>query len=416
MSAQGRGPACPGGASRAKWFATVIVVLVVLGSVRPAPADLSGRYAGRVRLARRPKSAAVSAALAQAGPTLTGTLTLEVADPLAAGDYVVSGRARRRTFALRGTSAGGSMLAFRGRVGRNGRLRGTVRVRTSLGRLRGAAVLVRGGARPTCGSAYFADSVMPAVMTPICATCHVAGGVAQATSFRVTAGDARATEASALAFVEPTAPAASRILEKPLGHLPHGGGQRIAPGGMEEQVLRQWVELVSAPACGGGGGGGGGGAGGTTGAELYASNCASCHGTDARGVGGRPDIHCSKQIAGPVRTGRGANGEMPAFPNLTDAEIAAVQAFLDGLCTIDSASGAELYASNCASCHGSGAAGGRNADGVRGPDIRCKGTDEFLEKVTRGDGRMPAFPELPAPAIRRIADYAHGFCTGGISD
>jgi mono/diheme cytochrome c family protein len=394
-----------------------MIALVVLGAVRPAPADLSGRYAGRVRLARRAKSAAVSAALAQAGPTLSGTLTLEVADPLAAGDYVVSGRARRRTFDLRGTSVGGSTLTFRGRVGRNGRLRGTVRVRTSLGRLRGAAVLAPGGARPTCGSAYFADTVMPAVMTPICATCHVAGGVAQATSFRVTAGDPRATEASALAFVEPTAPAVSRILEKPLGHLPHGGGQRIAPGSTEEQVLRQWVERVSAPACeGGGGGGGSGGAGGTTGAELYASNCASCHGADARGVGGRPDIHCSKQIAGPVRAGRGANGEMPAFPNLTDADIAAVQAFLDGLCPIDSASGAELYASSCASCHGSGAAGGRNADGARGPDVRCKGTDEFLEKVTRGDGRMPAFPELPAPAIRRIADYVHGFCTGGIDD
>jgi hypothetical protein len=53
---------------------------------------------------------------------------------------------------------------------------------------------------------------------------------------------------------------------------------------------------------------------------------------------------------------------------------------------------------------------------VRGPDVRCKETREFIEKVTRGDGEMPAFPELPVPAIERIAAWVHGSCAGGGDD
>jgi hypothetical protein len=43
-------------------------------------------------------------------------------------------------------------------------------------------------------------------------------------------------------------------------------------------------------------------------------------------------------------------------------------------------------------------------------DLRCKDADEFQEKVSRGDGRMPAFAEIPTAAVARIADFVAGLC------
>jgi mono/diheme cytochrome c family protein len=249
---------------------------------------------------------------------------------------------------------------------------------------------------------------MGPVMEANCARCHVPAGLAAAARLRVTPGDAAATEASALMQVDAADPAASRILLKPLGQLAHGGGAQIAPGGAEQRALETWVSLVVQPSCGGGGGGGDHP---TDGAGLWGAFCASCHGVDARGTDVYPDVHCSKQILDPVRSGRsGAAGDMPSFPELTDAEVALVQGFLESLCPLDAASGAELYAGNCASCHGTDAAGGRNGSGVAGPDIRCKGAGDVREKVREGDGDMPAFPELSDGAIARIADFVDGLC------
>jgi mono/diheme cytochrome c family protein len=107
---------------------------------------------------------------------------------------------------------------------------------------------------------------------------------------------------------------------------------------------------------------------------------------------------------------------MPAFPNLTDADITAIQDYLESLCPADAATGAELFGSNCATCHGTTGAGGRNGAGVRGPDIRCTESHDFLEKVMNGDDEMPAFPELDAAAISRIVGFVHGFCTDGNDD
>src|SRR5262249_28437172 len=107
-------------------------------------------------------------------------------------------------------------------------------------------------------------------------------------------------------------------------------------------------------------------ANGATGADLYASNCASCHGADANGVDGTPGIRCNRSIHDVVLSGRtGPSGTMPAFA-MTDGEIGLVQAYLVGLCPVGGAGGADLFASNCASCHGFGAAGTDTA-----PNVRC---------------------------------------------
>lgn len=42
--------------------------------------------------------------------------------------------------------------------------------------------------------------------------------------------------------VFPAAPERSLLLEKALGIVPHGGGQRLEPGGVDHQVLLRWIE------------------------------------------------------------------------------------------------------------------------------------------------------------------------------
>jgi mono/diheme cytochrome c family protein len=144
---------------------------------------------------------------------------------------------------------------------------------------------------------------------------------------------------------------------------------------------------------------------GVTGAELYASNCGSCHGSDARGVDGRPNIRCNRSIHDVVRAGRtGPAGTMPAFPAMSEADVALVQGYLEGLCPPGTASGEDLYAGNCATCHGAEAGGAGDA-----PGIRC--ATRVVDAVQIGRGaRMPSFPALVGVDIGSVDGFLAGLC------
>jgi cytochrome c oxidase cbb3-type subunit III len=69
---------------------------------------------------------------------------------------------------------------------------------------------------------------------------------------------------------------------------------------------------------------------------VYEPQCGFCHGLDARGRAGGPDLARSlvvladtggKELAGFLRAGRPERG-MPAFPNLTDQQISDIAEFL----------------------------------------------------------------------------------------
>jgi mono/diheme cytochrome c family protein len=69
---------------------------------------------------------------------------------------------------------------------------------------------------------------------------------------------------------------------------------------------------------------------------VYEPQCGFCHGNDARGRAGGPDLARSlvvladtggKELAGFLRAGRPERG-MPAFPNLTDQQITDIAEFL----------------------------------------------------------------------------------------
>jgi mono/diheme cytochrome c family protein len=151
--------------------------------------------------------------------------------------------------------------------------------------------------------------------------------------------------------------------------------------------------------------------GSATGAELFGANCAACHGTTGAGDHGRPDVRCTvpSRLHHAVYYGRGFPVEvMPTFtPALTPTEEARIAGFLQPTC---SNPGADLFASNCATCHGPTGQGGRNANGTTGPGIRCSDSDEVYDAVTDGTGGMPAIADLSNARIDAIVAYLNVGC------
>jgi hypothetical protein len=223
-----------------------------------ARADVSASYDGTLAIGHA--KAAVAGVLNQASAGVAGTLAVESADPAAAGVYWLTGQVRKNRLTAIGTNGSGTQLRWRAVVRGADTIDGRVRLRAVGGRRKGKLALARRhpttppNPPATCDSSYFTGQVMGRVLQPICANCHVAGGTAAGANFRVTPGDPIATQASVDANVDTASPDQSRILEKPLALVPHGGGQQISPGSDEEGILRQWVSLVaSGQQCAAGG-------------------------------------------------------------------------------------------------------------------------------------------------------------------
>ena len=379
-----------------------------------ARADLTGSYAGQLRVGRPPQTTAVAAVLTDASGALAGTVVLGLGEPALDGAYLVQGKQKGKHVKLRGTSPTGAQLMLRA-VTSTATVTGKLRVRMAETRVKGRLELSRlpgGDDGSSCDQVFvdneqfFTTEVMGGVLVPVCAACHVPGGQAAATRLHVVAGDPAATAHSTTVLIDQTTPANSLLLAKPLARLPHGGGQQLTEGSTEAQALEQWATLVAQAECSGP-------PTPTTGPELYAAYCAGCHGADATGLDGRPDVRCTVpgRLTDAVRNGRGSGDTgMPPFSTaqLSGDQLGLIIEYLQGLC---SGTGADLYASNCATCHGPTAGGGRNADGVEGPEIRCKDSGDFNEVLAQGEERMPAFPSLVGAPATKLANFVHGFCT-----
>jgi ubiquinol-cytochrome c reductase cytochrome c subunit len=164
------------------------------------------------------------------------------------------------------------------------------------------------------------------------------------------------------------------------------------------------------------------------GAELYAGNCASCHGVAGRGILSNP----SHQGVGGIR-GRGPSlrgvgaltadlylrtgfmplsnpGERPYRRRVlfSDREIRALVAYVaslapgPGIPSVDQARGSvsqgfELFTEHCAGCHQSVAEGGYVTD-ARVPPIKQATPTQIAEAVRAGPYLMPQFSK------RQISD------------
>ena len=151
------------------------------------------------------------------------------------------------------------------------------------------------------------------------------------------------------------------------------------------------------------------------GAQLYQRYCAVCHANDGSGVAGVApaiDDDSYARIDLTMRTGR-----MPLADEMrgvrgrefSDAEREAVMAYLTGLLDLEPelpdplsgqiAEGREVYAINCAQCHGASGGGGVAGGGVEIPPVIGLDPVTIAAATREGPFQMPRFgPELISDA------------------
>jgi mono/diheme cytochrome c family protein len=160
-----------------------------------------------------------------------------------------------------------------------------------------------------------------------------------------------------------------------------------------------------------------------SGAASYAKHCSICHGDQREGnlPGFPPLLDLSRQltpqqIESLVRTGK---GRMPAFPKLSQQEMASLLRFItasepstgesNGSASLAEV-GRHLFQRNCAFCHGRDAAGGETGpDLTRSKLVLADVNGNQISDVIR-NGRpakkMPAF-RLSNEEMRSLAAFIH---------
>ncbi|MEZ5937393.1 MAG: cytochrome-c oxidase, cbb3-type subunit III [Hyphomonadaceae bacterium] len=160
---------------------------------------------------------------------------------------------------------------------------------------------------------------------------------------------------------------------------------------------------------------------------LFADNCAACHGQKGTGAVGYPNLRDATWLWGgspdaieaTLRAGVNSGhpdarvSQMPAFGRdqmLPQEDIRAVVAYVRSLSATGTARpapparGAEVFAANCASCHG---ARGEGNQALGAPNLADQdwiyGADAIQESVWDGrQGQMPAWDERLSVAERRL--------------
>ena len=160
------------------------------------------------------------------------------------------------------------------------------------------------------------------------------------------------------------------------------------------------------------------------GQRLFLNSCAQCHGSDAGGSKGFPNLTDGDWLYGgspeniktTITNGRG--GVMPPFPQLDAKQIVDVANYvrsLSGLPADDlkAARGAEVFKANCAACHGPD---GKGNIALGAPNLTDKvwlyGGSEatIVETVTKGRmAMMPAQDKVLSPEkIQLLTAYVWG--------
>lgn len=169
------------------------------------------------------------------------------------------------------------------------------------------------------------------------------------------------------------------------------------------------------------------------GKDLFAVNCASCHGLNAEGLAqqGAPALTNvgSAAVDFQVRTGRMpmANPYTQAQVTqntFTDDEINALATYVgslgsgpsvptedqynpDGLSAEDVARGGDLFRTNCSACHNFKGAGGALPNGYVAPSIENTDPAQLWEAMRTGPGQMPVFGggAIPDKDVKSIIAY-----------
>jgi cytochrome c oxidase cbb3-type subunit 3 len=170
------------------------------------------------------------------------------------------------------------------------------------------------------------------------------------------------------------------------------------------------------------------------GKRLYLTYCMQCHGSDARGSKGFPNLADAdwlyggepEQIIETIANGR--NGMMPAYGGNEEAvggaagakEVAHYVRSLSGLPgdSLLVAKGKEKFAAACAACHG---ADGKGMQAMGAPNLTDKvwlygGSEKaIIETITNGrQNKMPAWLEfLGEGKVHVLSAYVYGLAAAG---
>ena len=170
------------------------------------------------------------------------------------------------------------------------------------------------------------------------------------------------------------------------------------------------------------------------GAQLYATQCAACHGVGGDGIDERgPSLLDEGEAAADfvLRTGR-----MPlAAPDLqaqrgpvryTEDEIVALVAYVGSigsgpdipavdLAGADVARGGEIYRLNCAACHVASGAGAPIGGGRQAPNLLDATPTQIAEAIVVGPGSMPVFGSFEDADTADVAAYIGVLAADGVA-
>ena len=160
------------------------------------------------------------------------------------------------------------------------------------------------------------------------------------------------------------------------------------------------------------------------GQRLFLNHCAQCHGSDAGGSKGFPNLADAdwlyggdtKDIKQTLIAGRA--GVMPAFAHLESVQVSDVANYVRNLSGLSAdqikvSRGSEVFKANCAACHG---AEGKGMAAMGAPNLTDKvwlyGGSEatIIESVLKGrNGVMPAHETILTPEkIHLLTAYVWG--------
>jgi len=164
------------------------------------------------------------------------------------------------------------------------------------------------------------------------------------------------------------------------------------------------------------------------GQRLFLNYCAQCHASDARGGRGFPNLAdgdwlyggTPEAIVATIQDGR--SGMMPPWPQLGEDGIRNVSHYVlqlagrthDGM---KATQGKDIFAANCAACHG---ADGKGMHALGAPNLTDEtwlyggGESSIIETVTKGrNGQMPAWGQFLGPnKTHLLAAYVYGLSQG----
>ena len=238
----------------ASWIAGAL--LAGVGGIGLARADVTGSYDGQISGKKLPQPVAAAATFSQTSKRITGTVAIGTGSAAYVGDYLVTGKATPKRIKVTGQSATGATLVWTGKIVGTG-LQGKAKLHAPASKVVGTLALtlnVSSSDGSACDAVYqqnttfFTDMMLGQALV-VCQTCHVPAAQAAATRFHDLVTDPLATARSIALLVDTADPSLSRIIVKPEYLVPHGGGQRIVPGGTEEQILLQWIALLAAAHC-----------------------------------------------------------------------------------------------------------------------------------------------------------------------